>query len=446
MGLKKFEKNKSSNSIQIGNVPIDWDVKKLKYCLDINEGGIWTDLDDEGYYALRSTEINLDGTWNEKEPARIKISQGEYKRNKILENDLLVVKSSGSLQHIGKTAIASKQIEEKLCVPSNFMQKLRVNKLCLPKYIYYVLNSTVGKDQIGFLSSTTTGLRNITKGTLDNINVPLPTKSEQNSIVNFLDLKCDEIEEVILTKKKQIETLQDYKHSIITEAVTRGLDQQIKTKDSGVDWIGEVPKHWEVKKVKYKFFIKKKIKNEKEPTVLSLTQKGLKVKDLNNNEGQHAADYSKYQEVKLQDFVMNSMDLLTGFVDCSPFEGVTSPDYRVFVQRNDTECHQFYLYYFQICYWSKIFYGHGQGVSNFGRWRLQTDVFKEFPIPIPPTTEQIKIAEYLEEKNKQIDASILKITEFIKSLKNYRQSLIYEAVTGKIDVRNYKESEMEVKL
>lgn len=133
---------------------------------------------------------------------------------------------------------------------------------------------------------------------------------------------------------------------------------------------------------------------------------------------------------------MNSMDLLTGFVDCSPFIGVTSPDYRVFTQNNPDECHQYFLYYFQKCYFEKIFYGHGQGVSKFGRWRLQTDVFKEFPVMIPPVEEQFEIARTVSSKINDIDEVIQRNIELIDKLKEYRQSLIFEAVTGKIDVRD----------
>ncbi|NRG47718.1 restriction endonuclease subunit S [Bacillus sp. CRN 9] len=209
-------------------------------------------------------------------------------------------------------------------------------------------------------------------------------------------------------------------------------------KDSGVEWIGEIPEHWNILKMKYKFEIKKVIKPTENPNVLSMTQRGIKIKDLNDLGGQHALNYDKYQEVNVGDFVMNSMDLLTGFVDYSNIEGVTSPDYRVFRFITNTDSHDYYLRYFQVCYWNKIFYGHGQGVSNLGRWRLQADVFKEFPIPEPPYEEQIEIGHYIDEKVELINDLIEEIKNNIIHLKEYRKSLIYEVVTGKIDVRDYQ--------
>ena len=101
-------------------------------------------------------------------------------------------------------------------------------------------------------------------------------------------------------------------------------------KDSGVDWLGEVPEHWEVKRLKYVFKILKRIAGELGHDVLSITQTGIKVKDTESGEGQLSMDYSKYQLVSRGDFAMNHMDLLTGYVDISKYDGVISPDYRVF--------------------------------------------------------------------------------------------------------------------
>jgi type I restriction enzyme S subunit len=169
------------------------------------------------------------------------------------------------------------------------------------------------------------------------------------------------------------------------EAVTKGLDKSAPMKDSGVDWIGEVPAHWEVTKTKWMFEIVKRLYDKEDRDVLSITQRGLKVKDIESNDGQLAESYIGYQIVNVNDFAMNSMDLLTGWVDCSPYEGVTSPDYRVFrFLPSKPQCHNYYKYLFQMCYKNRIFYRLGQGVSNFGRWRLQADQFLNIRLPQPP--------------------------------------------------------------
>ncbi len=209
-------------------------------------------------------------------------------------------------------------------------------------------------------------------------------------------------------------------------------------KDSGVDWIGEIPEHWETRQFKWLFSIKKDIAGKLGYDVLSVTQNGIKIKDLSKNEGQIAQDYSKYQLVNPNDFVMNHMDLLTGYVDCSKYNGVTSPDYRVFHANNEFSiCLAYYLHIFQLCYSCKIFYGLGQGVSGFGRWRLPAEQQKLFYLPFPPYTEQQEIALLIDTKCSQIDALISINEKMIDELKAYKQSIITEAVTKGLD-RNVK--------
>ena len=157
---------------------------------------------------------------------------------------------------------------------------------------------------------------------------------------------------------------------------------------------------------------------------------------MSKNEGQLAESYANYQLVNIGDFAMNHMDLLTGWVDISKYNGVTSPDYRVFVL-DDTENNysQYFLYLMQMCYSNKIFYGLGQGVSGLGRWRLQSDKFLNFVIPIPPHGEQKEIAAYLDQKCVEIDNLISKKELILKELEKYRKSMIYEYVTGKKEAK-----------
>lgn len=201
-------------------------------------------------------------------------------------------------------------------------------------------------------------------------------------------------------------------------------------KDSGVEWIGVIPNLWHIKKVKYLFEIVKRIAGSEGFDILSVTQKGLKIKDISSGEGQIAENYSNYQFVYPNDFVMNHMDLLTGWVDVSQLFGVTSPDYRVF-RLLDRELHNigYFKYVMQNCYLNRIFYSLGQGVSSMGRWRLQTFVFNNFDIPIPPLTEQRAIANYLDTKCAEIDALMEDIRAEISTLEEYKKSAITEAVT-----------------
>ena len=162
--------------------------------------------------------------------------------------------------------------------------------------------------------------------------------------------------------------------------------------------------------------------------MLSVTQQGLKVKNI--NEGQVANDYSNYQIVHVGDFVMNHMDLLTGYVDVSKQEGVTSPDYRSFyaIHKHEIDC-RYYLYIFQFCYMTRLFYNLGQGVSNLGRWRLPAEQQNEFVLPFPPLIEQQRIASYLDKKCAEIDSLVELQEQMIAQLTDYKQSVITEAVT-----------------
>jgi type I restriction enzyme, S subunit len=201
-------------------------------------------------------------------------------------------------------------------------------------------------------------------------------------------------------------------------------------KDSGVEWLGDLPEHWETRRLRFLIEIRKRIVGELGPVILSITQQGIKVRDVDSNDGQVSMDYSKYQIVEPGDFAMNHMDLLTGYVDISPLSGVTSPDYRVFSTRRDCGCNDKYLLYiFQNGYKGKIFYAFGQGSSQFGRWRLPTEAFKDFSVPLPSLDEQSNIVKFIDSQVAKIDGLIDEQRRLIELLKEKRQAVILHAVT-----------------
>ena len=270
---------------------------------------------------------------------------------------------------------------------------------------------------------------------MKSITVPVPEYAEQERIAAFLDAECAEIDAVLEKTRASIEEYKKLKQAVITQAVTKGIRGDRPMKNSGSVWFEEIPCNWVMKRIKYLFHIKKDIAGKEGYTVLSITQSGIKPKDLSKNEGQLADNYSHYQLLNPGDFAMNHMDLLTGWVDISKYSGVTSPDYRVFVlddtEKNDSS---YYLYLMQMCYFNRIFYGLGQGVSGMGRWRLQADKFMNFPVVVPPVDEQKEIVSYLNEKCKQLDTLIRNKQQYLTEIENYKKSLIYEYVTGKKEV------------
>lgn len=206
--------------------------------------------------------------------------------------------------------------------------------------------------------------------------------------------------------------------------------QYARLRPSGEQWLGEIPMGWQAERLKTLFKIRKDIAGRLGFDVLSVTQKGLKQKDLTSGEGQLSMDYSKYQIVAPDDFVMNHMDLLTGYIDIALQEGVTSPDYRVFVPLFAAHMEaRYYLYIFQMCYQNRIFYPLGQGSAQLGRWRLPRKAFEGFVLPIPSLVEQTQIAKFLDYETAKIDALIEKQQQLIALLKEKRQAVISHAVT-----------------
>lgn len=196
-----------------------------------------------------------------------------------------------------------------------------------------------------------------------------------------------------------------------------------------VPWLGEIPKQWGTQRLKILFEIVKTIAKVDGLDVLSVTQKGIRIKDTESNAGQLSMDYSKYQIVHPGDYAMNHMDLLTGYVDVSAFYGVTSPDYRVFRLRDHRNSRRFFLYLLQNCYHSRLFFPFGQGSSQLGRWRLPTEAFNEFIFPVPSPEEQTAIAAFLDRETAKIDALVEEQTRLIDLLKEKRQAVISHAVT-----------------
>lgn len=270
-----------------------------------------------------------------------------------------------------------------------------------------------------------------------NIYIPIPPRDEQNQIVRYLDWQVSKINHLIHGYQKQINLLDERKTTVINQAVTHGIHADVEMQAVEANWVEEIPAHWQFNKVKQHFEIKKRIAGKEGYDVISITQQGLKVKDIASNEGQMAANYSKYQFVYPGDYAMNHMDLLTGFIGLSDIFGVTSPDYRVFsaidVERTDLK---YFLYVFQLGYKRKIFYGLGRGAANKGRWRMPAINFKNYDIPVPPIEEQREIVEYIEQETEKIDLLKREVEKQIEYLREYRTRLISDVVTGQIDVRD----------
>lgn len=404
-------KMKDSGIEWIGEIPEDWGLVRVKSLFLIGRGRVisQTELEKDGKYPVYSSQTKNNGCLG-------------YIKTYDFDRSQLTWTTDGA--NAGTIFLREGKYNcTNVC--GTLFPKTNDNL----KFLKYSLEYTA----IYHKRLDTNGYK-IMNNEMAEIKLVIPKIDKQINIANYLDTKCSKIDETIQKEKQVIEKLKQYKQSIITEAVTKGLDSDVKMKDSGVEWIGDIPEHWSVKKLKYLFRIKKNIAGELGYDILSVTQSGIKIKDISKNDGQLSMDYSKYQLVEKDDFIMNHMDLLTGFVDCSKYSGVTSPDYRVFKLLDSQNHRGYYNFIFQSCYYNKIFYGLGQGVSGLGRWRLQTDKFINFVLPIPPVNEQKIIYNYIRRKIVTIDKAISNKEKLIEKLTEYKKSLIYECVTGKREV------------
>ncbi len=423
---------KDSGIEWIGEIPREWKKDKIFRIFDTIGSGTTPKSDNINYlngnvHWIQSGDINGGLLFQ----CKVDISENAvdaYSALKLYKAPFIVIAMYGA--SIGNLSISLIDgcVNQACCVLCDDKQVF--------EYLFYTLK--IAKDYFVW-KAVGGGQPNISQETIKQLWVPTPPLPEQLSIADFLDTQCAHIDSIIEKTCAAIEEYKKLKQAVITQAVTKGIRPNREMKDSGIEWIGKTPEEWKILKTKYVFKIKKDIANEEGYQVLSITQLGIIPKDLSKNEGQIAANYSNYQIVNIGDFAMNHMDLLTGWVDISKYYGVTSPDYRVF-RLFDTEKNnsRYYLYLMQLCYFNRVFYGLGQGVSGMGRWRLQADKFLNMYIVNPSFEEQSEIVAYLDEKTAAIDSLIQKKERLITELEAYKKSLIYEYVTGKKEVTDNK--------
>ena len=426
---------KDSGIEWIGDIPDHWKIARLK---DIKSSNNYAIVDGPFGSAISTSDyvdvgvplvriVNLDETkLNEANFVYIKEDHAtRLERSRFYKGDIIFAKTGAT---VGKCAINS-NIENGIL--SSSCIKIQVDDKYHNKYFYHFFNTNQFNEALRMACNGTTR-DTINLKPFSCLNCVIPPLDEQQRIATFLDGECARIDSVIEKTRASVEEYKKLKQAVITRAVTKGIRPARTFKDSGIDWLGEIPADWGAVKIKYLFTIKKQIAGKEGYTVLSITQKGIMPKNLSKNEGQLAENYSHYQIVNVGDFAMNHMDLLTGWIDISKYYGVTSPDYRVFVLNDKTKCNdKYYLYLMQMCYSNRIFYRVGQGVSGMGRWRLQADKFLNFLVAVPPLDEQREIATFLDEKTAAIDLLIAKKNQLVTELASLKKSLIFEYVTGK---------------
>ena len=408
---------KSSGVEWIGDIPLYWNILKGKYCLSLLQRPILES--DEVITCFRDGVVTLRSCRREE---GFTVSLKEIGYQGIEPGDIVVHGMDGFAGAIGISDSRGKASPVLIVLDTN---------LC-KKFVVYYLRVMAFTDV--FLAQST-GIRirscDTSWNKLKNLPYPIPPKNEQIAIANFLDSKCEEIDALCADIEKQIETLEEYKKSVITEAVTKGLDPNVEMKDSGVEWVGVIPKCWQLHPI-YFYFTERKCLNKagKEQNLLSLSYGKIVKKDISTREGLLPASFNTYNIISSGDIVFRLTDLQndkrslrTGL---SRERGIITSAYVTISPKTEKDT-RFYHYLFHAYDINKVFYNLGNGV----RQGLNYSELSRLMALEPPKNEQIAIANFLDTKCEEIDAIILGKKNQLDTLAQYKQSLIYEYVTGK---------------
>lgn len=261
-----------------------------------------------------------------------------------------------------------------------------------------------------------------------------PSDTEQQRIAEFLDRECGKIDGLKADIQAQIDTLEQYKRSVITEAVTHGLNPSAPMKDSGAGWMPLIPLHWKADKLKF-HLRQRGIKNQIDKQVLSLYREyGIVPKDSrDDNHNVTSEDVSDYRYVRVGDFVVNKMKAWQGSVAVSNYEGIVSPAYFVYEFSDDLINKRYFHYLMRNKTYATEFRRLSGGIRE-GQWDLPSEALNNTIILLPPLDEQQEIADYLDNKCAEIERIIADKKSQIETLDVYKKSLIFEYVTGKKEV------------
>lgn len=312
-----------------------------------------------------------------------------------------------------------------------YSQYIMRQKAYAPFYSYYYVMVDNTKELLHMAKNLRHSLNEEQFGA---IKAPVPPLSEQKAIAEFLDKKCGEVDALIADIQQEVDALEQYKRSVITESVTKGLDSSVPMKDSGAGWMPTVPAHWLVEKIKYHLHLKTQ-KNMSDRQVLSLYRDyGIVPKDSrDDNHNVTSEDTSSYRFVRVGDFVVNKMKAWQGSVAVSQYEGIVSPAYFVYEFIDESFDKKYFHYLLRNKSYTIEFMRLSGGI-RVGQWDLPAEAFENTLVLIPPIEEQQQIADYLDKKCKEIEEIIADKQSQIETLELYKKSLIYEYVTGKKEV------------
>ncbi len=414
--MKRYDEYKDSGVEWIGEVPSHWKVVPLKFTGKFGNGLTYSpkDVVDNGILVLRSSNIQNSSLSFEDNVYVSNVSK-ELLVNK---GDIIICSRNGSAALVGKSAFIDKDINATF---GAFMMRYipKIHK----KYGFYLFKTAIGRYK-GYFATTT--INQLTKSTIGEMKVPLANTDEQAAIANYLDKKCSEIDNVISAQQKRIALLQELKQSVITHAVTKGLNPNVEMKDAEVDWIDRLPVSWKMAKLKYYIHLINGRAYSQPELLPEGKYKVLRVGNFFTN------DTWYYSNMELEeDKYCNNGDLLYAW----------SASFGPYIWNQDKTIYHYHIW--KVCYkecMDKMYvYYMLKAITNFKLGDIHGSTMVHITmesmnnsiIPIPSFDEQKNIASYLNKKCASIDSSISKAQHQVELLLEYKQSLITEVVTGK---------------
>ena len=417
--MKGYPEYKESGVEWIGKIPAHWEIGKIKH--------IATFINQKSTPETDAIKISPENVESETGKVLDLYSSYDSTGVKFQAGDVLFNKLRVYLSKVVFTEYSGYSLGEMIVIKPSLQDS--------GKHLFYLMLSC---RFIEYCNSVSEGVKMPRTDVDDILNaqIPLTSDQEQTQIANFLDRKTGQIDELIRIKERRIELLQEQRTALINQAVTKGLDPTVEMKPSGVDWIGEIPAHWKVRR-------NRRIFDERDDKSTTGKEELLTVSHITGvspraekNVGMFLAETLEgYKHCSVGNLVINTMWAWMGALGISEFDGIVSPSYNVYQLNNGEYLPKYYDYLYrtpnhvsEIIRWSK-------GIWH-SRLRLYPDAFFSMSTLAPPFREQVQIVDFLNHKTQQIDELISTEQRKIELLKEYRQSLISEAVTGKIDVRN----------
>jgi type I restriction enzyme S subunit len=429
----------------LGEIPDHWGRNRLKYCYNIATGGVWGEEpkgDENDIVCVRVADFDFQhGLINPTSLTVRSISLSEQKTRLLRIGDLLIEKSGGGeLSPVGRVVKFNLPIKG---VCSNFINRLNTKKQFDPDFLLYFNRYLYSKGITEYCINQTTGIQNLKMGEFLASTVFMPSLPEQLLIARFLDYKTAQIDRFISNRKKQIELLKEQKAAIINKAVTKGINPDAKMKPSGVEWIGEIPTEWEVMELKFvarmmrgKFSHRPRnddrLYGGEYPFIqtgdVTKTEKYITSFSQTLNDWGHSVSKEFPKGTVVITIAANIGDVaILNLTACFPDSVV-----GFYSKRNLTE----YLF-FLIKSMKKVFLSESIEGTQLN---LAVDRLSAIKVAIPEPSEQLKIIKYITNEILRIDTLVSKYQKQIDLMQEYRASLISQVVTGKIDVRDWRQN------